>query len=89
MTIAIGAMIVPVSRINVRIIPKAGDRSAGRHRKNRMIIGADQSMEADVRRGHGTKSAENVPAVEVGLQRAGGPAVRAEASRRRTSSWRP
>jgi hypothetical protein len=36
-----------------------------------MRTGADQSMEADVRRGHGTTSAENVLVVEVNLQRAG------------------
>ena len=33
----------PRKPINVRIVPKGGDRSAGRRRENRMIIGADQS----------------------------------------------
>ena len=70
-TIATVAMIVRGSRISVRIVPKGGDRNAGRRRENRMRIGADQSMEADVRRGHGTTSAENVLVVEVDLQRAG------------------
>jgi hypothetical protein len=70
-TITTDAMIVRGSRINVRIVPKVGGRSAGRRRENRMRIGADQSMEADVRRGHGTTNAEIVLVVEVGLQRAG------------------
>ena len=70
-TIATVAMIVRGSRISVRIVPKGGDRNARRRRENRMRIGADQSMEADVRRGHGTTSAENVLVVEVDLQRAG------------------
>jgi hypothetical protein len=69
-TIATVAMIVRGSRISVRIVPKGGDRNAGRRQENRMRIGADQSMEADVRRGRGTTSAEIVLVVEVGLQRA-------------------
>jgi hypothetical protein len=70
-TIATGAMIVRGSRINVRIVPKGGDRSAGRRRENLMIIGADPTMEADVPRRHGTTSAENALVVEPDPRRAG------------------
>ena len=88
-TIATVAMIVRGSRISVRRVPKGGRPErrppSGKPYENR---GGPKYGSGRPSGPRDDKRGENVLVVEVDLQRAGKPAVRAEASRR-TSSRRP